>query len=40
VPALELADFSKITPQTKNLAINVDGMIPSITRTEIEEAAE
>ncbi len=34
------ADFSKITPETKNLAINVDGMMPSITRTEIEEAAE
>jgi len=34
------ADFSKITPETKNLAINVDGMMPSITRGEIEEAAE
>jgi DNA/RNA-binding domain of Phe-tRNA-synthetase-like protein len=34
------ADFSKITPQTRNLAINVDGMIPSISREEIEEAAE
>ncbi len=34
------ADFSKITPQTTNLAINVDGMIPSISRAEIEEAAE
>lgn len=34
------ADFSKITPGTKNLAINVDGMLPSISREEIEEAAE
>jgi len=34
------ADFSKITPQTRNLAINVDGMMPSISRAEIEEAAE
>jgi DNA/RNA-binding domain of Phe-tRNA-synthetase-like protein len=34
------ADFSKITPATKTLAINVDGMIPAITRPEIEEAAE
>ncbi len=34
------ADFSKITPDTKNLAINVDGMMPSIAREEIEEAAE
>ncbi len=34
------ADFSKITSQTKNLAINVDGMIPAIERSEIEEAAE
>jgi DNA/RNA-binding domain of Phe-tRNA-synthetase-like protein len=34
------ADFSKITPGTKNLAINVDGMMPSISRVEIEEAAE
>ena len=34
------ADFSKITPETKNLAVNVDGMLPSITRSEIEEAAE
>jgi DNA/RNA-binding domain of Phe-tRNA-synthetase-like protein len=34
------ADFSKITPETKNLAINVDGMMPAISRAEIEEAAE
>ncbi|MGA2260310.1 MAG: phenylalanine--tRNA ligase beta subunit-related protein [Acidobacteriota bacterium] len=34
------ADFSKITPQTTNLAVNVDGMIPAITRPEIEQAAE
>ena len=34
------ADFSKITAETKNLAVNVDGMMPSITRSEIEEAAE
>jgi len=34
------ADFSKITPETRNLAINVDGMMPSIGRPEIEEAAE
>jgi DNA/RNA-binding domain of Phe-tRNA-synthetase-like protein len=34
------ADFSKIAPETKNLAINVDGMMPSISRREIEQAAE
>jgi len=34
------ADFSKITPETRNLAINVDGMMPAIGRTEIEESAE
>jgi len=34
------ADFSKITPETRNLAINVDGMMPAIGRAEIEEAAE
>jgi DNA/RNA-binding domain of Phe-tRNA-synthetase-like protein len=34
------ADFSKITPETKNLAINVDGMMPAISRQEIEDAAE
>jgi DNA/RNA-binding domain of Phe-tRNA-synthetase-like protein len=34
------ADFSKLTPETKNLAINVDGMAPAIGREEIEEAAE
>jgi len=34
------ADFSKMTPQTKNVAINVDGMIPAISRPEIEQAAE
>lgn len=33
------ADFSKITPESKNLAINVDGMMPSISREGIEEAA-
>jgi DNA/RNA-binding domain of Phe-tRNA-synthetase-like protein len=34
------ADFSKMTPETKNLAINVDGMLPAISRSELEEAAE
>jgi DNA/RNA-binding domain of Phe-tRNA-synthetase-like protein len=34
------ADFSKLAPETKNVAINVDGMIPAIGREEIEEAAE
>ena len=34
------ADFSKITPETRNLAINVDGMMSAIKREEIEEAAE
>jgi DNA/RNA-binding domain of Phe-tRNA-synthetase-like protein len=34
------ADFSKLAPETRNLAINVDGMMPSISRLEIEEAAE
>ena len=34
------ADFSKILPGTRNLAINVDGMQPAIGRPEIEEAAE
>jgi DNA/RNA-binding domain of Phe-tRNA-synthetase-like protein len=34
------ADFSKITPETRNLAINIDGMMPTIDRKEIEEAAE
>ena len=29
-----------MTPQTTNIAINVDGMIPAISRAEIEEAAE
>ncbi len=33
-------DFSKMTPETKNLAINVDGMLSAIRRSEIEEAAE
>lgn len=33
-------DFSKLTPETRNLAINVDGMLPAISRSEIEEAAE
>jgi DNA/RNA-binding domain of Phe-tRNA-synthetase-like protein len=34
------ADFSKLSPETRNLGINVDGMMPSIGRSEIEEAAE
>jgi DNA/RNA-binding domain of Phe-tRNA-synthetase-like protein len=34
------ADFSKMMPGTRNLAINVDGMQPAIGRSEIEEAAE
>jgi lysyl-tRNA synthetase class 2 len=34
------ADFSKLRPETRNLAINVDGMQPAIGRLEIEEAAE
>lgn len=34
------ADFSKINPETRNIAVNVDGMIPSIGRDEIEAAAE
>ena len=34
------ADFSKILPGTRNLAINVDGMLPAIGRSELEEAAE
>jgi len=34
------ADFSKITPETKNIAVNVDGMMPVIDRDEIEKAAE
>jgi DNA/RNA-binding domain of Phe-tRNA-synthetase-like protein len=34
------ADFSKINPETKNIAVNVDGMMPSISRSEIEAAAE
>ncbi|MEJ2112104.1 MAG: phenylalanine--tRNA ligase beta subunit-related protein, partial [Acidobacteriota bacterium] len=34
------ADFSKINPESKNIAVNVDGMIPSIGRDEIEAAAE
>ena len=32
------ADFSKITPQTSSLVINVDGMLPAISRAEIEQA--
>jgi DNA/RNA-binding domain of Phe-tRNA-synthetase-like protein len=31
-------DFSKLTPETGNLAINVDGMMPAIGRDEIEQA--
>ncbi len=34
------ADFSKITPATSKLAINVDGMMPAIGRQEIEQATE
>lgn len=34
------ADFSKILPGTRNLAINVDGMQPEISRQEIEGAAD
>jgi DNA/RNA-binding domain of Phe-tRNA-synthetase-like protein len=34
------ADFSKLAAETKNLAINVDGMMPAIDRAEIEQAAE
>jgi DNA/RNA-binding domain of Phe-tRNA-synthetase-like protein len=34
------ADFSKLKPETRNLEINVDGMMPAIGRGEIEEAAE
>lgn len=34
------ADFSKLTPGTRNVAINVDGMMPAISRAEIEQAAE
>jgi len=34
------ADFSKLSPETRNLAINVDGMMPAISRAEIERAAE
>jgi lysyl-tRNA synthetase class 2 len=34
------ADFSKIRPETKNLVINVDGMIPAVSRLDIENAAE
>lgn len=34
------ADFSKLNPGTKNLEINVDGMLQSISRTELEMAAE
>jgi DNA/RNA-binding domain of Phe-tRNA-synthetase-like protein len=33
-------DFSKLTPETRNLAINVDAMMPAIGREEIEQAAE
>lgn len=34
------ADFSKMTSQTRNIAVNVDGMMPEIGRLEIEKAAE
>jgi DNA/RNA-binding domain of Phe-tRNA-synthetase-like protein len=34
------ADFSKLLPETRNLAINVDGMQPAISRSELVEAAE
>lgn len=33
-------DFSKLRPETKNLEINVDGMLPAIGRAELERAAE
>jgi DNA/RNA-binding domain of Phe-tRNA-synthetase-like protein len=33
------ADFSKMAPETKNIAVNVDGMMPEIGRPEIEKAA-
>ena len=28
-----------MAPETKNIAVNVDGMMPEISRPEIEEAA-
>jgi DNA/RNA-binding domain of Phe-tRNA-synthetase-like protein len=34
------ADFSKLLPETRNLAINVDGLLPAISQSEIEAAAE
>lgn len=34
------ADFSKIAPETKNVAVNVDGMMPAISFEELEKAAE
>jgi DNA/RNA-binding domain of Phe-tRNA-synthetase-like protein len=34
------ADFSKISPESRNVAINVDGMMTVIDRSEIERAAE
>jgi len=34
------ADCSKITSTTTNLAINVDGMMPAISRAEIEQATQ
>jgi len=33
-------DFSKLAPETRNLGINVDGMLSTITREELEQAAE
>ncbi len=34
------ADFSKISPGSRNVAINVDGMVPAISRPEVEQATE
>ncbi|NLT65426.1 MAG: hypothetical protein GXX84_02340 [Acidobacteria bacterium] len=34
------ADFSKLTPETGNLEINVDGMLSVISREELEKASE
>lgn len=33
-------DFSKLAPETRNLGINVDGMLTAIPREELEQAAE
>ena len=34
------ADFSKITPETRTVVLNVDGMTSGVPREEIEEATE